>query len=130
MTGAATYEVLFRVVIVSAIMTFTGLPVAVEGKFPVTSTGAAANALILTGRWRRWLFSGLHRLDFTDWMRTRPLRDIMMWLTLLGGLGVSVTGVYLAIRRIRSDVTLLVRFIVRPRAAAKSISRETEMIDA
>jgi len=94
------------------------------------NTGALVQRADATGRWRRWLFSGLHRLDFTDWMRTRPLRDIMMWLTLLGGLGVSVTGVYLAIRRIRSDVTLLVRFIVRPRAAAKSISRETEMIDA
>jgi hypothetical protein len=49
------------------------------------------------GRWRRWLFSGLHRLDFAEWMRERPFRDVLMWLTLLGGLGLSVTGVWLAV---------------------------------
>jgi hypothetical protein len=61
------------------------------------------------GRWRRWLFSGLHRLDFTEFMRARPFRDVLMWLTLLGGLGVSITGVWLAFRRIRSDVIVLSR---------------------
>jgi hypothetical protein len=36
-------------------------------------------------------------------------RDIPMWLTLLGGLAASVTGVYLAFRRVRSDVFVLLR---------------------
>src|SRR5262249_51399077 len=26
-------------------------------------------------RWHRWLFGGLHRLDFTTWLRAHPLRD-------------------------------------------------------
>jgi hypothetical protein len=41
------------------------------------STGALLQRADATGRWRRWLFSGLHRLDFTDWMRSRPFRDTM-----------------------------------------------------
>jgi uncharacterized iron-regulated membrane protein len=71
------------------------------------STGALVHGVDSAGRWRRWLFSGLHRLDFAEWMRERPFRDVLMWLTLLGGLGLSVTGVWLAVRRVRSDVILL-----------------------
>jgi uncharacterized iron-regulated membrane protein len=71
------------------------------------NTGALVHTTDSAGRWRRWLFSGLHRLDFAEWMRERPLRDVLMWLTLLGGLGLSVTGVWLAVRRVRNDVILL-----------------------
>jgi hypothetical protein len=42
-------------------------------------------------------------------MRARPFRDILMWLTLLGSLAASVTGVYLAFRRVRSDIFVLLR---------------------
>ena len=94
------------------------------------NTGALLQRVDATGRWRRWLFSGLHRLDFTDWMRSRPFWDIMMWLTMLGGLAISMTGAYLAIRRIRSDVAVLFRFVVRRRATAKPASRETNTIGA
>ena len=73
------------------------------------NTGALVQRADTTGRWRRWLFSGLHRLDFAEWMRVRPFRDVLMWLTLLGGLAVSVTGVYLAVRRVRSDIIALLR---------------------
>jgi uncharacterized iron-regulated membrane protein len=73
------------------------------------NTGALLQRADATGRWRRWLFSGLHRLDFTEWMRARPFRDILMWLTLLGGLALSLTGVYLSVRRVRSDVIVLLR---------------------
>lgn len=73
------------------------------------NTGALVQRADSTGRWQRWLFSGLHRLDFTPWMRARPFRDVLMWLTLLGGLAVSVTGVYLAFCRIRSDIIVAVR---------------------
>jgi len=73
------------------------------------NNGALVQRADTTGRWRRWLFSGLHRLDFTPFMRSRPFWDIMMWLTMLGGLAVSLTGVYLAVRRVHSDVTVLFR---------------------
>jgi uncharacterized iron-regulated membrane protein len=75
------------------------------------NTGVLLQRADSNGRWRRWLFSGLHRLDFTDWMRARPFRDVLMWLTLLGGLAASVTGVYLAFRRVRSDIFVLLRFL-------------------
>ena len=77
------------------------------------NTGALLQRADATGRWHRWLFSGLHRLDFTEWMRTRPFRDILMWLTLLGGIALSVTGVYLAVRRARSDIIVLLRSLRR-----------------
>jgi len=73
------------------------------------NTGTILQRADSTARWRRWLFSGLHRLDFTAWMRSRPFWDILMWVMLLGGLAGSVTGVYLGVRRIRSDVTVLLR---------------------
>lgn len=88
-------------------------------------TGALVHIADSAGRWRRWLFSGLHRLDFAGLMRVRPFRDIAMWLTLLGGLGVSVTGVYLAFRRVRSDFIVLLQFTRRlpiPRRARKQIA--------
>jgi uncharacterized iron-regulated membrane protein len=94
------------------------------------NTAALLQRADTNGRWRRWLFSGLHRLDFTESMRVRPFWDIMMWLTLLGGLALSLTGVYLAIRRIRSDAVVLSRFVVKRRAMAKPASQETDMMGA
>jgi uncharacterized iron-regulated membrane protein len=85
------------------------------------NTGALVQRADATGRWRRWLFSGLHRLDFTAWMRMRPFWDIMMWLTMLGGLAVSATGVYLAVRRIRSDVAVLFRRPSNPRGSESRV---------
>lgn len=52
----------------------------------------------------RWLFSGLHRWDFTALLRSRPLWDIVVLFLMIGStLGVA-TGVYLALRRIRLDL--------------------------
>jgi hypothetical protein len=84
------------------------------------STGALVHGVDSAGRWRRWLFSGLHRLDFAEWMRERPFRDVLMWLTLLGGLALSVTGVWLAIRRVRSDVIMLWQSVRRLAAARRA----------
>jgi hypothetical protein len=39
-----------------------------------------------TARWYRWLLGGLHRIDFTAWMRARPAWDIIMLTLMLGGL--------------------------------------------
>ena len=56
-------------------------------------------------RAQRWLFSGLHRFDFTAWMRMRPLWDVLVLVLMLGGLAVTGTGVYLAVWRIKRDLT-------------------------
>jgi hypothetical protein len=48
----------------------------------------------------RWLFEGLHRLDFTAWLRQRPLWDFFVMPLLLGACAVCITGVYMGYRRI------------------------------
>lgn len=48
----------------------------------------------------RWLFEGLHRLDFTAALRTRPLWDIVMLTLLLGPTFVAATGSLLGLRRL------------------------------
>lgn len=49
-------------------------------------------------RWYRWLHLGLHRLDFTAAMRTRPVWDILMLVLMTGVTAVCVTGTYMGFR--------------------------------
>ncbi len=51
-------------------------------------------------RWFRWLFSGLHQLDFNSTIRSRPLWDILLWILLIGVSAVSMTGTYMGLRRL------------------------------
>jgi len=44
-------------------------------------------------------------LDFFGWLRVRPLWDLVVLILLLGGLAVTGTGVYLAVVRIKRDLT-------------------------
>jgi hypothetical protein len=68
-------------------------------------TGQLLHKVDANGRGERWLFNGFHRWDFTAWLRTRPLWDIVVLVLMLGGLGVTATGSYLAIARIKRDLT-------------------------
>jgi hypothetical protein len=56
-------------------------------------------------RVERWLFNGLHSLDFSFWYNSRPLWDIVMLVLLGGGLISSVLGLYLGIGRMRRGTT-------------------------
>ncbi|HWX78682.1 MAG TPA: PepSY domain-containing protein [Steroidobacteraceae bacterium] len=47
----------------------------------------------------RWWHGGLHRMDFTTAMRSRPLWDVFMLLLTSGVTFVCVTGAYLGYRR-------------------------------
>jgi hypothetical protein len=51
-------------------------------------------------RVERWLYNGLHSLDFAFWYSRRPLWDIGMIVLLLGGLTSSGLGLYLGTRRL------------------------------
>jgi hypothetical protein len=53
-----------------------------------------------SSRVNRWLYHGLHSLDFPALYWRRPLWDIVMILLLLGGLGSAVTAVAPASRRV------------------------------
>jgi hypothetical protein len=48
----------------------------------------------------RWWHLGLHRLDFMAPLRTQPLRDIVLWLTLAGTTFVCATGAWLGLFRL------------------------------
>src|SRR5262249_31210422 len=71
-----------------------------------------------TNRMHRWLFSGLHHINFFAWLRARPLWDLIVLTLMLGGTVVTATGCWLAIRRIHSDVVMLFR--PRGKSAAES----------
>jgi uncharacterized iron-regulated membrane protein len=51
-------------------------------------------------RVERWLYNGLHSLDFSFWYARRPLWDIGMIVLLLGGLATSGIGAFLGARRV------------------------------
>jgi hypothetical protein len=51
-------------------------------------------------RVERWLYNGLHSLDFSFWYARRPLWDIGVIVLLLGGLASSAIGAFLGARRI------------------------------
>jgi len=68
------------------------------------TSGGLVRRADANGRWHRWLFGGLHRIDFAGWLRSRPLWDILVLVLMLGGMGVAATGCWLALRRIKSDI--------------------------
>jgi hypothetical protein len=51
-------------------------------------------------RIERWLYSGLHSLDFRFWYAKRPLWDLVMLVLLAGGLVGSSLGLYYGMRRL------------------------------
>jgi hypothetical protein len=48
----------------------------------------------------RWLHEGLHRLDVTPWLRTRPQWDVFMLALMAGVTVLCMTGAYLGCRRL------------------------------
>ncbi len=82
-----------------------------------STSGALLERADSASRWHRWLFAGLHRLDFAASLRARPVWDIVVITLLLGGLAGSATGAYLAVRRVRSDIVVLFRLFTGVRHA-------------
>jgi hypothetical protein len=76
-------------------------------------------------RVERWLYSGLHNLDFRLLYEKRPLWDVVMIVLGLGGLASSAIGVVLGVRRIRRGIRAGVRAGLRaPSALPVPIGRE------
>lgn len=61
-------------------------------------TGAPLAALDSDGRWYRWLHRGLHTLDVSAVLRSRPLWDVVMIMLLLGVGAIAGTGTWLGWR--------------------------------
>lgn len=51
-------------------------------------------------RWNRWLYHGLHNLDFPFWYYRRPLWDVAMIVLSIGGLVLSATTLLPSWRRL------------------------------
>ena len=56
-------------------------------------------------RVNRWLYNGLHSLDFPFLYYRRPTWDIVLVVLSLGGIGLSVTTMWPALRRLRRHAT-------------------------
>ena len=56
-------------------------------------------------RVNRWLYNGLHSLDFPFLYYRRPVWDIVLVVLSLGGIGLSMTTMWPAIRRLRRHAT-------------------------
>jgi uncharacterized iron-regulated membrane protein len=64
-------------------------------------TGELLGSLDARGRAYRWLYDGLHRLDFGPLLGHPPARDIVIWLLSIAGLVISVTSIWIAWKRLR-----------------------------
>jgi hypothetical protein len=77
------------------------------------------------GRWNRWLYHGLHNLDFPFWYYRRPLWDIVMIGLSLGGLVLSASTLVPSFRRLARHAGRLRRW--RPaRGVSAGVSRSDD----
>jgi len=65
-------------------------------------------------RWNRWLYHGLHNLDFPIWYYRRPLWDIGMIVLSIGGLVLSTTTLVPSWRRLERHVRRAARLLSGP----------------
>jgi hypothetical protein len=66
--------------------------------------GGVALANDRTTRRGRWLYQGLHSLDFPALYRSRPLWDVVVATLSVGGLALAMTAVWPAFKRVRRHV--------------------------
>jgi len=71
--------------------------------------------------WRRWLYNGLHSLNFPWLYDYRPLWDIVVITFMLGGLALSLTSLTLAWRAIGRTIRRLLR---EPRTVGEPAASE------
>ncbi len=67
-------------------------------------TGKLQRRVTRTGRVKRWLYNGLHSLDFSILIERRPLWDIVVILLCAAGFIFSISGVVLAVRRTKTSL--------------------------
>lgn len=70
-------------------------------------------------RVERWLYNGLHSLDFAFWYHKRPLWDIGVLTLLFGGLAISTIGLWFGLRRLKRDLQALISRLKGMRGASE-----------
>jgi hypothetical protein len=80
-------------------------------------------------RVERWLYNGLHSLDFAFWYNRRPLWDVGMLTLLAGGLASSIIGLYLGVKRLGRGTRRLVQASTPPMSELprQAAARTTEI---
>jgi len=63
-------------------------------------SGAMTGRLDSHQRVKRWLFAFLHSFDWWPLLAARPLWDVLLVLASLGGLAISITGIWMGWRRL------------------------------
>lgn len=63
------------------------------------------------GRWKRWLYRGLHTLDIKFLVERPALWTVVIWTLLLGGAVVSFTGIVLSVKYLKNRFIKFVKFI-------------------
>jgi hypothetical protein len=79
-------------------------------------TGEVLLAVDTSSRWYRWLHYGLHRGDFAEWIRSRPVWDFVMLIFLAAVTTGALTGTWMGVRRLtkaRSSSTSRLRELRR-----------------
>jgi hypothetical protein len=70
------------------------------------ATGQILSVMDRSRRVYRWLYNGLHSLDFPGLIDRRPLWDIVILTLLAIGFTFSITGVYLGLRRLKKTLAI------------------------
>jgi hypothetical protein len=60
-------------------------------------------------RLQRWIYHGLHSLDFSFWYYSRPAWDIGVIVLCAGGAALSFIGIVISLRRVRRDLRRIVQ---------------------
>ena len=68
------------------------------------TTGEVLDISNASSRAYRWVFAGVHQLDFRFLDHHRPAWDLTMWLLLLGGTITSISGIVIGWRRLKRQV--------------------------
>lgn len=71
-------------------------------------TGSVVDKYQTLSRLNRWVYHGLHSLDFPQIYFQRPLWDVIVILLMTGGLSVSLTGVILFIRWMKRNASSVI----------------------
>jgi uncharacterized iron-regulated membrane protein len=66
-------------------------------------TGELLGSIDARGRAYRWLYEGLHRLDFGILLGHPPARQVVIWVLSIAGLIVSISSVVIGWRRLRRE---------------------------
>lgn len=68
--------------------------------YAVPANGELAEHVDSISKWNRWLFNGLHQLDFAQAVRRRPMWDMLVASLCVLGAMLSTTGLLLGARRL------------------------------